>query len=265
MKINKLYEYYQFGYNYNILMESKDGVTNKTLANRLAEYLDFIKELDLVVTSSGIDLYGLDVLYEQIKSASEDVDKKETKVDTKVLTEIKEKLKKIDSILDAELNTKTGYILDQKRHPNNTLIKDINLIFAEGVFSLLPDMAKEDFKEAGLCLAFDRYTAAAFHALRGTEDVIKFYSSKLLTKKLSSNATWGSFLTAIEKEIKSKKINPAPSTELMINLDNLRKYHRNKTQHPIRIYSCDESQDLISTCVSAINETIKDLKNRKIL
>lgn len=262
MEKKRLYHYYQFGFNYYNLLRNSKGISNSILHKRLKEYFDFVNDLNLSVTRGGIELYDLDTIYETTKKLSEDIKTKGDSIDEKLLEKLTTALAKIDHILDAELWIKLGFILDEKRYSNEILTSKVDKLFAENVYGKLPEIAQEDFKEAGFCLAFDRYTAVAFHALRGTEEVLKFYYTKLLNKPPNKNATWGTYLVAINRKISSKSISPAPSPELMTNLDNLRQYHRNKTQHPVRTYTCDQSQDLIGSCTKAINEIFYDLEKR---
>lgn len=55
------------------------------------------------------------------------------------------------------------------------------------------------------------------------------------------------------------------SEELLNNLNNLRKFYRNKAQHPQMIYNSDDVQDLLFNCIKSINEMIQDLIKRKLI
>lgn len=265
MKKTNLYKYYRFGFNYNILLRGSVTTSNKELLKKLDEYLEFIDELNLSVTRGGFEMNGLNEIYDKIKKASGDPKTADLTIDPKDFKGLVDKLNIVDHVLDAELWIKVGFVLDEKRYSNETLTSNTERLFADDVYVMLPVIAQDDFKESGMCLAFDRYTAVAFHALRGTEEVLKLYYSKLLGKEPGPNATWGRFLSAINKRIKSKSISPSPSPELMINLESLREYHRNKTQHPVRTYTRDEAQDLLGMCAKTINEIILDLLKRKLL
>jgi hypothetical protein len=264
MKCEKLYNYYMFGFNYNILLRTFSQ-SNQQLLKRLEEYYTFVKELDLSVTLSGIGLNDLDVEREQLAKTCRKKENRTKPVDGKLLKSLHDKLNKIDSILDAELGTKVGYIPSEKRYPLKYLTEDISQLFARGVYAVLPKVARFDFSEFGMCLAMDRYTACAFHVLRGTEDVLKLYYSRLLAKTPTAAATWGTFLKGINDAVGAKKIQPEPPEELMLNLESLRKYYRNRTQHPGLIYSGDEVQDLLGICIKTVNEVIKDMQKRKLL
>jgi len=264
MKCEKLYKYYSFGFNYYILLNTSVW-TNQSLLKRLEEYYEFVRELDLSVTLSGIDFNNLDAERDQLAKICRKKDLRTKSVDGKLLKSLHDKLNKIDHILDAELDTKVGYVPSEKRYSLKYLSGDISQLFAKDIFVSLPRVACFDFKECGMCLAMDRYTACAFHVLRGTEDVLKLYYSRLLKKTPTVAATWGTFLKSINDAIRAKRINPEPPEELILNLESLRKYYRNRTQHPDLIYSGDEVQDLLGLCIKTVNEIVKDIQQRKIL
>ncbi|QDP86504.1 hypothetical protein FNJ88_13425 [Chryseobacterium sp. SNU WT5] len=261
----KIYDYYSFGYNYYILLNEETDKTNIECLEDLKKYTSFLKRLDLRVTTSSIKLNQLVPEMEKLQKLAKVKKTRDQKIEPVFWKSIVAKLKKVDLTLDAELNTKIAYLLDEKRFSNEILTGKIYQLFSKGTFVLLPDIAKFDFEESGQCLAFDRYTACAFHSLRGTEDVIKMYYEKLCSKTATDRDTWGTFETAIIKSIGSGLITPVPDEQLIINISSLRKYYRNKTQHPQNTYTSDETQDLLSLCIKTINEIMHDLQKRKLI
>jgi hypothetical protein len=259
-----LYAYYSFGHNYRLLLDCGSNTTNSELFGYLQEYFDFINRLKLTVTRSGITLKGLSNDFSALRKAGQGLNAKKP-VDKDLLTRINKKLLEVDHILDAELKTKVGYILEEKRYSTENLLQNVSKLFGVGVFDLLPTLTQFDLEECGKCLAFDRYTACAFHILRATESVLQLYYGKLLSKKPKGTETWGGYTKALRDAIDAGKLNPSPSEELMINLDNLRKYYRNKTQHPQLVYSCDTAQDLLGMCTKTVNDIVADLRKRKLL
>jgi hypothetical protein len=264
MKKTSLYKYYSFGYNYNILLNDSEAKSNKDFFNDLKTYYEFIKYLDLKVTLSCLTMQDMSSDLEKLEKTTRGKNK-DKPIAKELYSSIIEKLKNADSTLDAELNIKAGYLVGDKRVSEDLLVNNIHKLFAENTYIELPEIAQSDFGEAGKCLSFDRYTASAFHALRGTESVLKMFYEKLLDKPSNEKQTWGNFHQEMEANIKNEKINPAPSEELMINLDSLRVYYRNKTQHPHLTYNSDESQDLLFLCIKTVNEIIKDLINRGLI
>jgi hypothetical protein len=264
MRTVKLYDYYSFGFNYELLLNSSSEKTIEDFCTDFNRYRSFISEHSLKVTISSLSLQSLEDDLEKLYKLNKGRKKKE-RIPTQLHTAIIKKIRKADSTLDAELNTEISFLLDKKRFSNEILTEKIEKVFSDSMFSELPEIAKFDFKECGKCLAFDRFTAAAFHALRGTEDTLKFYYSTLLNKITTDKQTWGTFYTEIEKENKAGTLSPPVHEELLMNLENLRKYYRNKTQHPQLMYSSDEVQDLFFLCIKTVNQMMKDLMDRNLL
>lgn len=227
----RIYEYYSFGYNYHILLSDNINKTNLECNEELEKYVDFIRNLDLRVTISSIKLSGLIPEMEKLKKLAKNKKTQSQVIDPDLWESIVSKLTKVDSTLDAELNIKIAYLLDEKRFTSENLLYTIQNLFSKDAFILLPTIAQFDFEESGKCLAFDRYTACSFHALRGTEDVLKMYYEKLFTSTATDKDTWGTFETAIKTAITNGTLTPPPDEQLIINIGSIRKYYRNKTQH----------------------------------
>lgn len=199
MRTVKLYDYYSFGFNYELLLNSSSQKTIEEFCKDFTTYQDFITKHNLKVTVSSLRLQNINEDLEKLNKLNKGKKKKE-QIPSNLHSAIIAKIRKADSTLDAELNTQRSFLLDQKRFSNEILTESIEKVFSDSIFSELPEIAKFDFKECGKCLAFDRFTAAAFHALRGTEDTLKFYYSKLLNKVTTDKQTWGNFYTEIERK-----------------------------------------------------------------
>lgn len=261
----EIYEYYSFGYNYNNLLTRSSQDTIEEFSKKIEDYVNFINDLKLKVTKSSLKLQGINVDFEKLSKLNKGKKKSEP-VPKEIHESIITKIKNTDKTLDAELNIISAYYLqNDKRISQEILESEMSKLFANNVFHSLPEIAFYDFDEAGKCLLFNRYTACAFHTLRGTEDTLKFYYQKLLNVVAIESQTWWNFYDEIEKSITNGKITPKPSEELMINLNSLRKFYRNKTQHPQMIYNSDEAQDLLFLCVKTSSEMINDLEKRGII
>jgi len=109
----KIYEYYSFGYNYKILLEENTSRTNYECLEALKKYTTFIRNLDLRVTTSSIKLVHLVPDMVKLQKLAKAKKTKNQIVDNTLWKSIVLKLKKVDSTLDAELNTKIAYLLDE--------------------------------------------------------------------------------------------------------------------------------------------------------
>lgn len=132
------------------------------------------------------------------------------------------------------------------------LTSDCEMLFPEGIFGELSEIAKYDVKEAGMCIAFERSTAAAFHILRATEDILRMLYCCCVKRGRVKVLTWGNITKDLEK--KRKK----PSNGIMKNLDYIRSNFRNPTIHPEVRHDIEEAQSLFILSIDVISKMIKD-------
>ena len=81
----------------------------------------------------------------------------------------------LEQIIYAESRTKSIYVLPERRYNTTWLLNEPFKLFRDGVFQKLSDLAQFDIGSAGRCVLFGEGTAAAFHWLRATEDVLRTY------------------------------------------------------------------------------------------
>jgi len=157
--------------------------------------------------------------------------------------------------LDAELKGIGAYTPTPKRLDLDHLLSTVAELFAPDVFLRLPEIAQYDLSEAGKCIAFERPTAAAFHLMRATEAVLRFYYESMVKQNRINGRMWGPLV----QDLRTKKKTARHET-LNNHLDNIRVSFRNPTQHPEARYDIHEVQDLWSVCVDVINKMMKVVK-----
>ncbi|MBA7603553.1 hypothetical protein ES703_10666 [subsurface metagenome] len=227
--------------------------------------------------STGTNIFGEGYILENINRCLDELDKlglKVTKIASWKLIKFRDELTRISdknsllskeqseeleeichelrSTLEAELQTHEAFIVTPKRFDIDKLLDDIGSLMSPGVFSSLPEISRFDLVEAGKCIAFERPTAAAFHLLRATEAVLRYFYCTLIRTKRVPNLLWGDIVLDLRSRQKTKH-----HTTLYNNLDNLRHSYRNPTQHPEAIYDIHEVQDLLPLCFEVINRMIK--------
>jgi hypothetical protein len=163
-------------------------------------------------------------------------------------------IEKFRLTLEAEIRGFEAYVLTPKRIDVRRLIAEVPTLFAPGTFLLLPTIATLDLNEAGKCIAFERPTAAAFHLLRATESVLREVYLRTI-KRNRVSLMWGPMI----QHLKSRRLLKGDES-LLNNLDDIRLYFRNPTQHPEKVYDIEEVQDLWGRCVDVINRMSKYLK-----
>ena len=248
MKKQRLYDYYRFGYNFNLLTKGRPGNLIGTIVEELIEVFEFLDALDLQVTKKAADrLIDFKNRLESMEPA--DIISKNDAEDLSELTIL------LESTLDAELQLRYAYILTEKRLGLKILLDKIDEMFSTDVFSNLPELAQSDFSEAGKCLAFERSTASAFHTLRGTEEVLRFYYKKIVTRNRLTNPLW----KQITDQLKQRRGIP---TNLIDACDHVRVNFRNPTAHPDARYGLDDAQSLYALCADLVNRMMSDLKEK---
>lgn len=179
--------------------------------------------------------------------------------DSKLIGDDAKKLREIIKVLrptfTAEAQCQYIFTTSPKRIDLDKLLNNVPSLFALQVFESLSDISKTDFCEAGKCTAFERPTAAAFHLMRATEAVVRLYYKKYI-RPAKADLTWGQMTTALRQKTNSKK----PNTDTLAHLDHIRTAFRNPTQHPEKIYSIDDVQDLFFLCIDATNRVVTEIK-----
>ncbi|HDY7443190.1 TPA: HEPN domain-containing protein [Vibrio vulnificus] len=250
LKEQNVYNYYAFGFNYKSLRGSVSGQANGFVVNLLDMYLGYISEMGLVVTEQIIRKLP------EIKEKLAGLEPEEI-IDEELAKDINNIVLSADGALDAELQLKKVLVVTPKRFNSDMLLETPSSLLAKGSWVELPDIAQQDFSSATRCVAMGLSTAAAFHLMRCVEEMVKqLYFSFVKTNRMKS-PMWGPMVKKLET-----KNNPKPSVELIETLDMIRRNFRNPTQHPDKIYSEDEAQDLLNSSIVAINMIAAVLKGR---
>lgn len=254
MRAQSIHGYYWFGTCIRYLQDARVGMPLETddeggLLHVKGIIEAFLKDLDVLglqVTKRAA--WKLPVFLTKLEGKDPDATLTGDEAET-----LQELAYEIRNTLEAEIKGIEAYIVTPKQLDVKRLIDDPGSLLAPKVFEKLPSIAQYDLAEAAKCIAFERPTAAAFHILRGTEDVLRdFY--KTLVKQKRVDFMWGPMVIDLKKRKKADKHH-----ELLAHLDHIRLAFRNPTQHPEAIYDIHEVQDLWGVCVDAINRMAKVL------
>ena len=226
----------------------------KHVLDTISRFISACADNGLMVTSRAAgDLYGSFVRkYPNRQTASEHA----ITLTPKDVAVVREASSQIQTVMLAEAEDVFAHVTDDKRFAVEKLLNNIASLMTHGIYDALPDIAKYDFQQAGRCLAFELPTAAAFHLMRGTEDVLKLFYCSVITHNRVA-LMWGPMAADLRR-----RLDP-PAVVLLNNLDNLRTGFRNPTQHPEKIYDIEEAQDLFALSVEAVNRMIKYLGARQ--
>jgi len=165
--------------------------------------------------------------------------------------QIHTKLQELETVMALELQRHQTYLVSQiggYSMPLLTTKAEVNL--AEDAIAVISDQARKDFREAGRCLAFEVPTAAGYHAMRATEDVLRQYYA-LFMKKTTDKIDWA----VCTQELKKAKANP----KVVQVLDQIRDLHRNPLMHPQEFLSMKEAIGLFDIAKSVIGSLAEEI------
>lgn len=247
MQERDLYEYYAFGYNYRIISIGNEGDPVEYAVRNIDRFVKFVTKYNLKVTIAAM---GGDL--EEIKTRLLKLDQNGV-MPPEESKNIRSFFESIDKTLDAELGFASAYLLTEKRLGLDKLLHNVSDLFSAGSFGKLTDLCKKDFVEAGLCLAFERYTASAFHILRATEEALRQYYNQMAKSKKIKKLLWYD----MTEDLKGRKGVP---DSLIAVLNSIREDFRNPTAHPEKTYGEDEVQSLFTHCIDVVNRISKQLQ-----
>jgi len=246
MQSKSILSYIIFGTELRFIQDVKAGwLVHKRgwILENINRFFAHLQEFDLPVTQRAA--YNLRQFGDEL--AKSNSDHKLTDNEASKLGTIMNNLR---NTLFAEADGHLAFIVIDKRIDVNKLLSDVPALMAPNIFNSLPDIAQYDFIEAGKCIAFELPTSAAFHMLRGTEAVLRYYYCSVVQRGRVKQFLWGPMVDSLRRR------RVPPPLPLLDNLDNIRRSFRNPTQHPEKIYDIQEVQDLFSLCVDVINRMI---------
>ncbi|MCK4791983.1 MAG: hypothetical protein KAV87_50085 [Desulfobacteraceae bacterium] len=250
MRETDIFRYYAFGFNYYLLRYTKSGIAiHEILRQRIEDFFSFLDELDLQVTKQAGGV--LEEIAEELRELPGNAT-----VDEALAKRVRETVERFDAALDAELQLRSAYIVTPKRFDLTRLLKKPDGLFATSVFKKLPLICQYDFASACKCIAFELPTAAAFHIMRGTEGVLRYYYRSIVIRGRVKRFLWHEMLEHL------KKRKDGPPKPVVDHLDNIRLNFRNPTQHPEARHDMDGAQDLLSISIDVVNRMIKDMAKR---
>lgn len=253
MQYQSLYTFYWLGTCLRFLQDANEGIDvhgHGGIIFNIEKFFEDLEELRLNVTVR-LGHEKLDVMLSALKTKPEDAVLSEDDA-----RELRRVIGRLRDTLDAEIKGIGAYTPTPKRLDLTRLLSDVPSLFAPSVYNKLPPIAQFDFEEAGKSIAFERPTAAAFHILRGTEDVLRFYYKGMVRSGRISSSMWGPIVIDLRKRTLTKRFEA-----LNNHLDNIRVSFRNPTQHPEAIYDIHEVQDLWAVCVDVVNRMVKTMQN----
>jgi len=249
--------YYQLGTMLNSLTKYEYEVKNRVefigLCYRVDPYIRAVINMQQLAVSRKLGIELVTAIVDVQKWISENPPEKWDKADYTLDIKIRDiisKSKEYETVLVNELYTLDAYNPPQKGIYSTTyLIEQAERLFPQSILDKIDDKVINEVRESGRCLAFDIWTASAFHILRAMELVLHNYylcvckPSPLPKKRLEN---WGAYIKELQKST-----DPSVS-EVIAILQQIKDKHRNLIMHPDAVLSADESFTLFEIAQGAI-------------
>ena len=183
------------------------------------------------------------------------VDRKLSRIEA---MKVKQAATHFESVLSAELPTLDSYVVTKKGIYSTTdLVEHPELAIDTESRSALTQLALNDFKQAGRCLAFELPTAAGLHTMRAVEAVLKSYWSVV---KKQTNGTKPTDAIACINDLRVA----GESSKLLDILEHARELHRNTILNRESLLTMTDALrlfDIAKSSISAMANRIAQLSS----
>jgi hypothetical protein len=138
----------------------------------------------------------------------------------------------------------------------------IERMFGNDIWGQLPGIARKDFHQAGVCIAFGAYTAAACLLVRATEAALRCYYCAMTNEEAPDDGMWGRVMNKLIKKVEAGTV--LVSKETMGDyyfIRSLGSQVRNPTMHPQFTYDdFTKVDEALEKCRTAVQRMAASLE-----
>jgi hypothetical protein len=169
--------------------------------------------------------------------------------------QINRDIDKFQAALSEEVRQLPLYFVTRVRaYSTHDLIERAEVALSAETRNAISDEAKEDFRQAGRCLAFEAHTASGYHSMRATERVLREYYALVLNKPGIGIGM---------KQCIDELTKAGADKRTMQVLDQIRNLHRNPIDHPDIFLEPEAAADLFEIATSAISAMAREIAKLK--
>jgi hypothetical protein len=145
---------------------------------------------------------------------------------------LKRRLSEFETVFKEEMReTATYYVPRRGIFYTPALVDSADETFPVDLLPFIPTKAREDWRSAGRCLAFNLLSASGFHAARAVEAMLEVYYQFFAEKAGKTLRSWNDYIDELKK-ISVKNGTPSPQEKTIAELDQMRVDYRNPIMHP---------------------------------
>ncbi|WP_314945930.1 hypothetical protein [Bradyrhizobium cosmicum] len=186
-------------------------------------------------------------------------DEKEPPVNEWELNWIRLAIKEFETVFAEEMRETATYFVPRRGiYHTPALVDAADETFPADLRPHIPQKAKEDWKAAGRCLAFNLLSASGFHVARAVEACLEVYYQLFSGKPDETLNGWKDYIIALEK-IAAKNPTPCPLKKTLTELDQMREDYRNPIVHPRVVLTESDARMLFANGESLIIAMAQEL------
>jgi hypothetical protein len=118
-------------------------------------------------------------------------------------------------------DTATYFVPRRGIYHTPALVDSADETFPKDLLQFIPQKARDDWKAAGRCLAFNLLSASGFHTARAVEATLESYYQLFSGKAGETLRSWYDYKEELDKII-AKKPTPCPQAKTLAELDQMR-------------------------------------------
>lgn len=211
------------------------------------EFLGFCEEMLSSETDTGLNVVGDDP------------------VDSYKLSFWKNLIERFEHNLAAELRGEATYFVPTTGiYQTSLLVEAAEDHVPSELHIMLPDIARNDYRSAGRCLAFGLFTASGFHAARAVEAMLGAYHDGFCEPLGNEKPTMNDFLSGLEG-LKKGEGQVVPAKKTLRTVREFKDLDRNPLMHPRAVLSETDARvhfDLAAAAIIAMAREMIDIGDR---
>jgi hypothetical protein len=172
---------------------------------------------------------------------------------------IKTSISEFETVFAEEMRETATYFVPRRGiYHTPALVDAADATFPVHLQPFIPKKAKDDWRAAGRCLAFNLLSASGFHVARAVEACLEAYYQLFSGKPGETLHGWKSYIDALGK-IADGSPTPCPLRKTLVELDQMREDYRNPIVHPRVVLSEGDARMLFANGESLIIAMAQEL------
>jgi len=145
---------------------------------------------------------------------------------------LKVMIERFETVYGEEMAEAAAYVVPRRGiFYTPALVDAADECFPKDLLPYIPQKARDEWRSAGRCLAFNLLSASGFHVARAVEGTMEAYYQLFSSKPGTTLKTWGDYFDELEK-IRKAGGSPIPEDKTLAEFRQMKDDYRNPIMHP---------------------------------